>query len=411
MHAPKTNLCTLCRGYKKLCGRGVCPILEKKRIREAIVPLINKDIFGASPSAFFVGDWNYPKVLVGPLVPPVHDGTDIFDLPEGWHGKNLDEIIRFRSLLVRSKEFVKVGDARNPTGYLEKSQEIVMSKRPVDVELVLKKTPHFGLEFSQFSPPTGPSGFVESIKIAENPKVPRVVDKITSDDIKASKGISILYDKDIAVSHISKLLSAGLLGEQKNRKLVPTRWSITATDDMLSKNHLKKVKTSPEINKFEVYHDEDLGNRFLVFLFPSSWCYEFLECWLPGSMFLESSLSPSVIADYELYDGRKEYASLTAGAYYAARFSVTEHLFEKGRQAGALVFMEVHPSYHTPVGVWRVREITRTALEKKPEMFDTELDAEKRIGEILSLSFERYKEKSTILNLKHKQKTLFDWMN
>jgi len=411
MHAPKTNLCTLCRGYKKLCGRGVCPILEKKRIREAIVPLINKDIFGASPSAFFVGDWNYPKVLVGPLVPPVHDGTDIFDLPEGWHGKNLDEIIRFRSLLVRSKEFVKVGDARNPTGYLEKSQEIVMSKRPVDVELVLKKTPHFGLEFSQFSPPTGPSGFVESIKIAENPKVPRVVDKITSDDIKASKGISILYDKDIAVSHISKLLSAGLLGEQKNRKLVPTRWSITATDDMLSKNHLKKVKTSPEINKFEVYHDEDLGNRFLVFLFPSSWCYEFLECWLPGSMFLESSLSPSVIADYELYDGRKEYASLTAGAYYAARFSVTEHLFEKGRQAGALVFMEVHPSYHTPVGVWRVREITRTALEKKPEMFDTELDAEKRIGEILSLSFERYKEKSAILNLKHKQKTLFDWMN
>lgn len=411
MHAPKTNLCTLCRGYKKLCGRGVCPILEKKRIREAIVPLINKDIFGASPSAFFVGDWNYPKVLVGPLVPPVHDGTDIFDLPEGWHGKNLDEIIRFRSLLVRSKEFVKVGDARNPTGYLEKSQEIVMSKRPVDVELVLKKTPHFGLEFSQFSPPTGPSGFVESIKIAENPKVPRVVDKITSDDIKASKGISILYDKDIAVSHISKLLSAGLLGEQKNRKLVPTRWSITATDDMLSKNHLKKVKTSPEINKFEVYHDEDLGNRFVVFLFPSSWCYEFLECWLPGSMFLESSLSPSVIADYELYDGRKEYASLTAGAYYAARFSVTEHLFEKGRQAGALVFMEVHPSYHTPVGVWRVREITRTALEKKPEMFDTELDAEKRIGEILSLSFERYKEKSTILNLKHKQKTLFDWMN
>jgi len=411
MHAPKTNLCTLCRGYKKLCGRGVCPILEKKRIREAIVPLINKDIFGASPSAFFVGDWNYPKVLVGPLVPPVHDGTDIFDLPEGWHGKNLDEIIRFRSLLVRSKEFVKVGDARNPTGYLEKSQEIVMSKRPVDVELVLKKTPHFGLEFSQFSPPTGPSGFVESIKITENPKVPRVVDKITSDDIKASKGISILYDKDIAVSHISKLLSAGLLGEQKNRKLVPTRWSITATDDMLSKNHLKKVKTSPEINKFEVYHDEDLGNRFVVFLFPSSWCYEFLECWLPGSMFLESSLSPSVIADYELYDGRKEYASLTAGAYYAARFSVTEHLFEKGRQAGALVFMEVHPSYHTPVGVWRVREITRTALEKKPEMFDTELDAEKRIGEILSLSFERYKEKSAILNLKHKQKTLFDWMN
>ncbi|HOI77227.1 MAG TPA: Nre family DNA repair protein [Methanofastidiosum sp.] len=410
MHTPKTTLCTVCRGHKKLCGRGICPILEKKRIRESIAPLINKDIFGASPSAFFVGDWNYPKVLVGPLVPPVHEDTEIFDLPEGWHGKALDEIIKFRSLLVRSKEFLKVTDAKNPKGYLEKSQEIVMSRKPIDVELVLKKVPHFALEFSQFSPPTGPSGFVESFKIAENPKVPRVIDKINSDDIKASKGIYLLYDKDIPVSHISKLLSAGLLGEQKNRKLVPTRWSITATDDSLSKFHLKKVKSSPEINKFEVYYDEDVGNRFVVFLFPSMWCYEFLECWLPGSLFLESSLSPNVISDHELFDGRKEYASLTAGAYYAARFSVTEHLFEKGRQAGALVFMEVHPTYHTPVGVWRVREITRNALQKKPDSFDTEEEALKKASEILSLSFEKYREKSKILGFKHKQKTLFDWI-
>ena len=100
MHAPKTTLCTVCRGNKKLCGRGVCPILEKKRIRESIAPLIDKDIFGASPSAFFVGDWNYPKVLVGPLVPPLHEGTEIFDLPEGWHGKELDEIIKDRKSVV-----------------------------------------------------------------------------------------------------------------------------------------------------------------------------------------------------------------------------------------------------------------------------------------------------------------------
>ena len=143
-----------------------------------------------------------------------------------------------------------------------------MSRKPVDVELILKKIPHFNLEFSQFSPPTGPSGFVQSFEITENPKVPRVVDKINSDDIKASKGISILYDKDIPVTHISKLLSAGLLGEQKNRKLVPTRWSITATDDSLSKFHLKRVKSFPEVNKYEVYSDESIGNTLVVILFP-----------------------------------------------------------------------------------------------------------------------------------------------
>ena len=166
MHAPKTSLCPICRGYKKLCGRGVCPIMEKKRIREEIVPLINKDIFGASPSAFFVGDWNYPKVLVGPLVPPVHEGTDIFDLPEGWHGKELDEIIRFRSLLVRSKELIKFTDARILLGILKKSR-IVMSKKPSMWSLSLK-IPHFGLEFSQFSPPTGPSGLSRALRLQKS---------------------------------------------------------------------------------------------------------------------------------------------------------------------------------------------------------------------------------------------------
>ncbi|HQK85422.1 MAG TPA: hypothetical protein PLN87_04655, partial [Methanofastidiosum sp.] len=117
------------------------------------------------------------------------------------------------------------------------------------------------------------------------------------------------------------------------------------------------------------------------------------------------------ISDYELFDGRKEYASLTAGAYYSARFSVTEHLLGNRRQAGALVFLEVHPSYHTPVGVWRVREITRNSLQKKPYSFDTEEEAIKKASEILSLPFEKYREKSKILGFKHRQKTLSEWMN
>ena len=126
---------------------------------------------------------------------------------------------------------------------------------------------------------------------------------------------------------------------------------------------------------------------------------------------MESSLSPNVISDYELFDGRKEYASLTAGAYYAARFSVTEHLLENRRQAGALVFLEVHSSYHTPVGVWRVREITRNALLKRPDSFDTEEEAIKKVSEILSTPFDKYREKSKIMGFKHRQKTLSEWMN
>ena len=68
----KKNLCSFCRGYRRLCGKAVCPILVKA---EALVKLeanlSKENIFGASPPAVFVGSWNYPKVLAGPLVPPV----------------------------------------------------------------------------------------------------------------------------------------------------------------------------------------------------------------------------------------------------------------------------------------------------------------------------------------------------
>jgi hypothetical protein len=37
-------------------------------------------------------------------------------------------------------------------------------------------------------------------------------------------------------------LSIGVLGLKKDKKLVPTRWAITATDDILAKKLLEKVK-------------------------------------------------------------------------------------------------------------------------------------------------------------------------
>jgi hypothetical protein len=39
-----------------------------------------ENIFGSSPPAVFIGSWNYPKVLAGPLVPPVlREDTSIMD--------------------------------------------------------------------------------------------------------------------------------------------------------------------------------------------------------------------------------------------------------------------------------------------------------------------------------------------
>ncbi len=58
-------------------------------------------ISGTSPPSVFVGSYNYPKVFVGPMVPPIHGNTELLDSPEKWKGKTLEEIINFRLNLVR----------------------------------------------------------------------------------------------------------------------------------------------------------------------------------------------------------------------------------------------------------------------------------------------------------------------
>ena len=41
---------------------------------------------GSSPPSVFVGSYGYPKVGVGPMVPPIHGNTTLLDNPEKWLG-------------------------------------------------------------------------------------------------------------------------------------------------------------------------------------------------------------------------------------------------------------------------------------------------------------------------------------
>ena len=65
---------------------------------------------------------------------------------------------------------------------------------------------------------------------------------------------------------------------------MPTRWSITAVDDILGKDLLKTTKTFPLINEFRVYDWDQLDNRWSVMLTPTSWRYELIEAWYPNTV-------------------------------------------------------------------------------------------------------------------------------
>jgi len=245
--------------------------------------------------------------------------------------------------------------------------------------------------------PMGPTGELKKFQITENIHIPRAVDKVVTDEVKATEGASTLFGKGYDVYYLTKILSAGTMGLQKNKKMVPTRWSITAVDDMIAKNLMKDIREYPSINEFRVYSNTYLDNHFEVLVMPGSWEFENFEAWAPQTLWTLGQEKPVVQVEHEPYEGRKKYAEKEGGGYYAARLPVVEALHDMKRQARVVSFREIHEGYVMPVGVWEVRENVRRAMKNKPMKFATRDEAITHIAKKLRIDIREYIRMSTIL--------------
>lgn len=358
------RLCATCRG-KGLCGLSYCPLLAK---RMAMVKLRrvhgSREIYGSSPPSVFVGRYGYPYVNIGPSLPPITGNTSIYDLPEKWLSLSLERILDYRWSLITGSRKASIHNIEDP--FIEKIHEVVLSVKPVEVEIHLEKPPKPIISFSEYEPPQGPRAPLREFRVIGNPWIPRIIDRVYSDvDLKATEAIIELYRSGVPVTHIQRILSVGALGVKKNRRLVPTRWSITAVDDTISKYLVEKIKDYEEISEIEVYVRRYYDNLFIAILVPGKWSFEWMEAWWPGSTWNPGSNEIIVEGDYEGYHGRTTYASI-GGCYYATRLAVTEHLYQRKRQAIAIVLREIYPGFNLPIGVWFVRENIRAMLRRKP---------------------------------------------
>lgn len=345
-----------CKG-RGLCGRPVCPIL--RRLEEiSALPKLGKRMEGLSPPEVFVGRQGYPFVRAGPMIP----AGEIAVQPS--LGMDIGEIIALRSSLIRSEARISVKDAKLPDRLLESCQQMAMSSAPVGAEVSFRKPPLAKLQFDGILSPSGPSGELEGIEITTNPVIPRKVDQVVEDrDVLAANATAELYSSGVGTEHISRLLSLGLLG--KKRRLVPTRWSITASDDMVGRALKDSVIDKPLINDFMLYAGEELGNHFEILLLPRAYGFELIEIWMSGSVWAQEGWIGS---DSEGIRDKKAYSHL-AGGYYAARLAVLEHLSKTGRQASVLAVREISSDYWAPLGVWVVRDVARRALQEVPMRF------------------------------------------
>jgi len=207
-----------------------------------------------------------------------------------------------------------------------------------------------------------------------------------------------LYNRGIEISKIQKCFSVGMFG--KKRKLVPTKWSITATDSIIAESLVSEILEFDLIDSCRVFSHDHLGNLFSVVLFPHRWLFENQEAWHTGN---------GIGFGSDIEDAKGiDHPPVTAGAFFAAKLGVAEYLLEKKCQASALVLREIRPEYAVPVGVWQIREAIRSAMKNEPYIAENFDDGVTFAAKRMSVSKSEWLSKGDMLSML-KQKSISDF--
>ena len=236
----------------------------------------------------------------------------------------------------------------------------------------------------------------------ENVKWDKELERVFYDnDLKAADAVLALNNKDVPFSNIIKAFSVGAMGVSKRRKLVPTRWSITACDSTIGDRLLKAVRFHDVLDTYRVYEFSSLNNYYAILLMPTEWQYEWIEAFL--HVLGKEEL---VFSDYERNSGKKGY-SCVGGCYYTCKMAVLEALAREGKQAGAIVLREAYNGY-VPLGVFNVRENVRNAMNQPPLEFENMKSALSYVSTKLRLPLNKFINQSDLLKelLQSRQTTL-----
>jgi hypothetical protein len=360
-------------------------------------------LFGSTAPEIFVGRHNYPDISTGVLSPMDREAdAESYATSADWYqqGLDIDDVLQRRTGLLNSTRQTQVNVEDVWDGFVGVQREVAIADDPVDVEVGLASKPDIDLSLDDISTPTGPRAQAEDARLAENPYVPKPVEKtLEDDDWQAEGAMNYLYRRGFDVYDINTILSAGALGQGRNRRLVPTRWSITAVDDTVGKFLRGSIRNASSIDEVKVWYNDYVANEYWVIMAPGKWEFELVELKAPGSIWNPNPDDAYYMAaDNESYDGRTSYVDETSGAYYASRLAVLEHLEEIDRQATCLVIRHASEAYWAPVGVWQIREGVRHAFDNEPAVAETFHGAVQELAPQLPVSLADLRRKSKMVS-------------
>ncbi|RDD52470.1 hypothetical protein BA065_01585 [Nanoarchaeota archaeon NZ13-N] len=322
--------------------------VKAKRLSESMKVLygrsihLKEEIRGFTPPSSLITDLSYPKVFLGILLSE-SDRIEYYDNPIFWakEERRIEDIIRYRSSLINARTISDVYLPRKKSRLYDSILESCLSIKSVDLEVELRK-----VREAKFIPRVHPFyGFIGSLrnlKVIENPKVPRKVEDIN--DLKAEEAVYYIYKEGFSDYYISRIFSLGYFGLNHNRKLVPSKWAITAVQSIIERNIRREYfQRSKIVDYIYIFNYKFYGNDFYGILMPGNGEVELIEAILPGSAY---SINNKLII------GRDK----ESGGYYSLRLSFAEFVKDTGLLGNLIVFRIITDEYKIPLGVWVVRE-------------------------------------------------------
>lgn len=310
-----------------------------------------KEIDGFGSSAI-VGEKNYPNLKIHNI--STEDVSNSFLKTSEIVKKDYSEIVKLKAKNIlgsTEQTYVKKFDDR----INQEISDIYKAKFEVEFNSKFDKELKFDkVLVNKVSGIVGSKNSLVSLKANSNISTSKQIEKYTQTDIRSKEAVISLYERGVNEHQIINLLALGSFGVTLNKKLVPTKWAITAFDQIIEKYlHSKLVKYN-SIEKFEVYYHKDKGNSFVIVLLPDIFLGEVVEAW-----------ENVVERDYCDFNNKLDKAEPEcAGGYFATKIGIFESLNERKRQA-QFVSLRFIKDYELPLGVVFVRECVRLAMKNK----------------------------------------------
>ena len=172
-----------------------------KFLRGQDTPIL-ENLEGSSPPSVFVGSFGYPRLSVGPMAVPGMDDSSFLDAPEKWAGMKLEDIVRYRLSLIRGVKHLRVHESSGR--YIESLQDMALSSRPAEAEMVFEKPPIASSTFDGQSAPFGPVGDLKSAKFSTSSSEKKLERVYYDKDMLANEAVLNLYDAGVEISKIQR---------------------------------------------------------------------------------------------------------------------------------------------------------------------------------------------------------------